>query len=155
MTVMQRHVVQAVRRPGGPAAPPLPGISFQTTPGARACAAMRTTRDVRTTRLSPARLERAASASLDRLPKLAATVSRCIAPAHAATPHAAVHASVSHAATQRKQATRIAGASASMRIDRRADATLAATPPPRSATPRSSRGRQRPDCRPMHHAKPE
>ncbi|KVV41567.1 hypothetical protein WK92_26205 [Burkholderia ubonensis] len=116
---------------------------------------MRTTRGVRTTRLSPARLERAVSAPLDRLPKLTATVSRCIAPAHAATPHAAVHASVSHAATQRKQATRIAGASASMRIDRRADATLAATPPPRSATPRSSRGRQRPDCRPMHHAKPE
>ncbi|WP_133117970.1 hypothetical protein [Burkholderia ubonensis] len=155
MTVMQRHVLQAVRRPGGPAAPPLPGISIQTAPGARACAAMRTTRDDRTERVAPACLERGSAAPPGKRLKLPATISRCIAPVHAATPHAVFCRSVSRAATQRKQAARVAANRLSMPAERRADATLAAAPPPRSATPHASSERLRSDCRPTRHAPPE
>ncbi|WP_124600771.1 hypothetical protein [Burkholderia sp. Bp8963] len=123
---MQRHVLQAVCRPGFPATSSLPRILFQTTACARTRAATRATRGNRTARAAPARLERMPAASSGWppiAPVAAASVRQCSVPVHAARSAAPFRVIVSCTPSRRDRASRAASRDVFVCVNRRADAT--------------------------------
>ncbi|MXN74200.1 hypothetical protein GR157_05520 [Burkholderia sp. 4701] len=120
---MQRHVLQALRRPAGPAARRMSPISFQTdscsTTGIAACAARRN----RTAGNSPERLNCMPARARDTLRAASTRPMRCAAPVRATRPAARFRGAVARDAHPHASPSCAARHAVFDAADRRADAT--------------------------------